>query len=52
MNWRMPSETDRHERTWMAFPCEGPALGGTEESRELTYRAWADVANAIVPIAT
>ncbi len=48
MNWRMPSETDRHERTWMAFPCEGPALGGTEESRELTYRAWADVANAIV----
>ena len=48
MNWRMPSETDPHERTWMAFPCEGPALGGDEESRELTYRAWAEVANAIV----
>ncbi|WP_312179245.1 agmatine deiminase family protein [Arthrobacter sp.] len=47
MNWRMPSETDLHERTWMAFPCEGPALGGSEASRADTYRAWADVANAI-----
>ena len=47
MNWRMPSETHPHERTWMAFPCEGPALGGSQESREPTYRAWAEVANAI-----
>ncbi|MBC9935913.1 MULTISPECIES: agmatine/peptidylarginine deiminase [unclassified Leucobacter] len=46
MNWRMPSETDPHERTWMAFPCEGPALEGDEQERASTYAAWADVANA------
>jgi len=47
VNWRMPSETHPHERTWMAFPHEGPVLGGSEESRTKTYGAWADVANAI-----
>ncbi|MFT4082616.1 MAG: agmatine deiminase family protein [Nocardioides sp.] len=47
MGWRMPSETDPHERSWMAFPCQGPTLGDTEEQREQTYRAWAAVANAI-----
>jgi agmatine deiminase len=45
MSWRMPSETAPHERTWMAFPCEGDALGGTTEA---TYRAWAAVANAVI----
>jgi agmatine deiminase len=29
MSWRMPAETDRHERTWMAFPREGQTLGDT-----------------------
>lgn len=48
MNWRMPSETNEHERTWMAFPCEGPALGGDEESRAATYEAWAATANVII----
>ncbi|WGW12301.1 agmatine deiminase family protein [Saxibacter everestensis] len=46
MNWHMPSETDPHERTWMAFPCEGPALGSDAASRELTYASWAAVAHA------
>jgi agmatine deiminase len=45
MSWRMPSETAAHERTWMAFPCEGDALGGTTAE---TYAAWAAVANAVV----
>ena len=27
MSWRMPAETDPHERTWMAFPREGVTLG-------------------------
>ena len=29
MSWRMPTETARHERTWMAFPAEGETLGVT-----------------------
>lgn len=46
MAWRMPSETAPHERTWMAFPCEGVTLGETDAEREAGYRAWTDVALA------
>ena len=46
MAWRMPAETAPHERTWMAFPREGPTLGGTAALREEGYAAWAAVANA------
>ncbi|KQM81217.1 agmatine/peptidylarginine deiminase [Agromyces sp. Leaf222] len=49
MTWRMPAETARHDRTWMAFPREGLTLGESESEREAGYAAWADVANAIVP---
>src|SRR6478752_3109650 len=49
MTWRMPAETARHDRTWMAFPREGLTLGEAESEREAGYAAWSAVANAIVP---
>jgi agmatine deiminase len=48
MAWRMPHEGDPHERTWMAFPTEGPTLGDDPAEQERFYEAWAAVANAIV----
>lgn len=45
--WRMPAETARHERTWMAFPREGFTLGESAEEREEGYAAWTAVAHAI-----
>ncbi|WP_336631935.1 MULTISPECIES: agmatine deiminase family protein [unclassified Microbacterium] len=47
MAWRMPSESAPHERTWMAFPVEGPTLGDTEAERTEGYDAWAAVAAAV-----
>ena len=47
MAWRMPSETARHERTWMAFPSAGTTLGDTESERDEAYDAWAAVARAV-----
>jgi agmatine deiminase len=47
MGWRMPSETARHERTWMAFPREGFTLGETGAEREEGYAAWTATAHAI-----
>lgn len=47
MNWRMPAETARHDRTWMAFPSEGPTLGGTDALREEGYATWTAVAHAV-----
>ncbi len=47
MTWRMPSETARHDRTWMAFPREGATLGEGEAWRETGYAAWTAVAHAI-----
>lgn len=47
MTWRMPSETSRHERTWMAFPREGITLGATDAAREAGYAAWSAVAHAV-----
>lgn len=46
--WRMPSETARHECTWMAWPSQGYTLGDTEEEVEKARRTWAAVANAVV----
>lgn len=48
MSWRMPHEGDPHERTWMAFPTEGPTLGDDPAEQERFYAAWSAVANAIV----
>ncbi|WP_434810885.1 agmatine deiminase family protein [Microbacterium sp. bgisy189] len=47
MGWRMPSETDPHERTWMAFPREGFTLGETDAEREEGYATWAAVAAVV-----
>ncbi|MFY9712912.1 MAG: agmatine deiminase family protein [Microbacterium sp.] len=47
MNWRMPAETARHERTWMAFPAEGITLGETASEREEGYSTWTAVAHAV-----
>ncbi|MWB97496.1 agmatine deiminase family protein [Agromyces seonyuensis] len=47
MAWRMPAETDPHERTWMAFPREGYTLGANDAEREEGYAAWAATARAV-----
>ncbi|MCS5715964.1 agmatine deiminase family protein [Herbiconiux sp. CPCC 205716] len=44
----MPAETDRHERTWMAFPCEGFTLGADAQTREEGYATWTAVAHAVL----
>ncbi|GAB4098511.1 agmatine deiminase family protein [Sinomonas halotolerans] len=46
MSWRMPAETDPHERLWMAWPSGGYTLGDTQESAHEARAAWAAVANA------
>jgi len=46
--WRMPAETDPHERTWMAWPSSGYTLGDTRESAEEARATWAAVANTVV----
>jgi agmatine deiminase len=43
----MPHEGDPHERTWMAFPNEGPTLGDDPAEQERFYEAWSDVANTV-----
>ncbi|MES2094950.1 MAG: agmatine deiminase family protein [Actinomycetota bacterium] len=47
MNWRMPAETARHDRIWMAFPRPGHTLGSTAQEAEAGYTAWANVAHAV-----
>jgi len=44
----MPAEWEVHERTWMAWPCDGYTLGDNEDEADRARRAWANVANAIV----
>ena len=45
--WRMPSETARHECTWMAWPSQGYTLHATEAEVERARTTWAAVANAV-----
>ena len=45
---RWPAEWERHERTWMAWPSGGYALGDTEDEANEARAAWSAVANAIV----
>lgn len=47
MAWHMPAETAPHERTWMAFPAEGPTLGESASEREEGYATWTAVAHAV-----
>ncbi|SDT00999.1 agmatine deiminase [Microterricola viridarii] len=43
----MPSETTRHERTWMAFPRAGITLGETSAAASECYDTWTEVAHAV-----
>ena len=45
--WRMPAETEPHERAWMAWPTAAYTLGDSAEEHEQAWTAWAAVANAI-----
>ncbi|ANZ23717.1 agmatine deiminase [Rhodococcus sp. WB1] len=47
MTWRMPAESEPHERTWMAFPTEGYSLGDTAEEHHEARATWASVAHAV-----
>ena len=47
MAWRMPAETEPHERAWMAWPSGGYTLGDTPASADEAWTAWAAVANAV-----
>jgi len=47
MTWRMPHEGAPHERTWMAWPSGGYALGDSEASAEEARSTWAAVALAV-----
>ncbi|MBO0981219.1 agmatine/peptidylarginine deiminase [Microbacterium sp. SD291] len=47
MNWRMPAETARHDRIWMAFPAEGQTLGESAAQRDEGYGTWTAVAHAV-----
>lgn len=46
-DWRMPAETEPHERAWMAWPSASYTLGETAAEAEEAWTAWAAVANAI-----
>ncbi|MCU1567043.1 MAG: agmatine deiminase, partial [Pseudarthrobacter sp.] len=46
--WRMPAETARQERLWMAFPAGGYTLGESAEAAHAARSTWAAVANAAV----
>ncbi|MEA5456014.1 agmatine deiminase family protein [Sinomonas sp. JGH33] len=48
MTWRMPAETDPHERLWMAWPSGGYTLGDTDQEAHEARAAWAAVARAAV----
>ncbi|WP_334173484.1 agmatine deiminase family protein [Sinomonas sp.] len=46
MTWRMPAETEPHERLWMAWPSGGYTLGETDAEAHEARAAWAAVAHA------
>jgi agmatine deiminase len=48
MSWRMPSETARQERVWMAFPPDGYTLGESAEDADEARTAWSNVAHAVL----
>ena len=47
MSWRMPAETEPHERTWMAFPTTNSYVADRPETADRTRFAWSRVAHAI-----
>lgn len=51
MTWRMPAETARQERVWMAFPPQGYNLGATVGDADEARSTWAAVAHAVLGFA-
>ncbi|MGG7101368.1 agmatine deiminase family protein [Rhodococcus sp. 24CO] len=47
MTWRMPAESEPHERTWMAYPSAGYSLGDTAQQQHEARSTWAAVAHAV-----
>lgn len=48
MTWTMPAEWEPHERSWMAWPTEGPSTEDLDSTGiESVRSAWASVGNAI-----
>ena len=47
MTWRMPAESEPHERTWMAYPSAGYSLRDTAEEQHEARSTWAAVAHAV-----
>ncbi|WP_433830108.1 agmatine deiminase family protein [Actinoplanes sp. CA-015351] len=47
LTWRMPAETEPHERAWMAWPSAAYTLGDTASDADEAWTAWAAVANAV-----
>ena len=47
MTYKMPAETIRHERTWMAFPVANYVLGNNKFTYREGINTWSTVANAI-----
>ena len=45
--WRMPAESEPHERAWMAWPSAAYTLGDSVADAEEAWTTWAAVANAI-----
>ena len=45
--WRMPSETERHTCTWMAWPSSGYTLGDTAADADEARATWAAVAHTV-----
>ncbi|MCG2798244.1 MAG: agmatine deiminase family protein [Cellulomonas sp.] len=43
----MPAETERHVRTWMAWPSGGYTLGDDEAAADAARSTWAAVASAV-----
>lgn len=48
MAWRMPAETARHDRVWMAFPRINTTLAESAADADTAYAAWSEVANTVV----
>ncbi len=47
MSWRMPAETEPHERTWMAFPPGASYVADSPGAAHRARTAWARVAHAV-----
>src|SRR3712207_4239302 len=47
MSWRMPAESEPHERVWMAFPTGNSYVADSSEAADRARTAWARVAHTV-----